>query len=145
MTDLLEALGREHSDVKKLFASYAESGDDATAHKICDALTLHAQVEEEVLYPEVRRLVDDGDDLANTAEAEHAAIRALIAHVYESPPPDLRPLVDELRRNVEHHVAIEESELFPMLRASGADVEALGQKFDAARGEASSRSSGQVG
>jgi hemerythrin superfamily protein len=143
--DLFEALSRDHRDVEHLFDRYAESADDAVAHEICDALTLHAEVEEQVLYPELRRIVDDGDDMANVAEAEHAAMKLLIARIYESPPPDLRPVIDELRRTVEHHVTEEERDLFPRLVDAGADSEALGQKLEAARGEAPSRSSGQVG
>jgi iron-sulfur cluster repair protein YtfE (RIC family) len=98
-----------------------------------------------VLYPEIRRLVDGGDDLANEAEAEHAAAKLLIARVYETPPADLHDLIDELRTAIEIHVASEENALFPKLRDAGVDAEALGRKLDAARGEATSRSSGQVG
>ena len=65
--------------------------------------------------------------------------------MYESPPTDLRPVIDEIRKGVEHHVMIEEGELFPQLREAGADTEALGRKLETVRGEASSRSSGQVG
>ena len=145
MTDLFDALSRDHRDVEHLFARYAETADDVVAHEICEALTLHAEVEEAVLYPELRRIVDDGDDMANVAEAEHGAMRLLIARVYESPPIDLSPLIDELRTDVEHHVTVEEVDLFPLLREAGANAEALGQKVDMVRGEASSRSSGQVG
>jgi hemerythrin superfamily protein len=143
--DLFEALSRDHRDVAHLFDRYDQSADDAVAHEICDALTLHAEVEEQVLYPELRRIVDGGDDMANVAEAEHAAMKLLIAHIYESPPPDLRPVIGELRRTVEHHVTEEERDLFPRLVDAGADSEALGAKLEAVRGEAASRSSGQVG
>jgi len=125
--------------------TFASDGDDATARQICDALTLHAEVEEQVLYPEVRRIVDDGDDLVNDAENEHGAARALIARVYEAPPPDLEPLMNEMRAMVEEHVHSEESSLFSKLREAGADLDALGHRADAVRGEATSRSSGQVG
>jgi hemerythrin superfamily protein len=145
MTDLFESLMRDHREVEKLFAAYRENGEDATAHAICDALAVHAQAEEEVLYPEVRRLVDDGDDLANQAEAEHAAAQLLIARVYEAPPIDLHELIAELQSAVELHVASEENALFPKLREAGADAEALGQKLTTARAEATSRSSNQVG
>src|SRR4051812_13454452 len=104
MVDVFESLSRDHRSVEALFGAYEENGEDATAHRICEELTIHAEAEEEVLYPEVRRLVDGGDDRANTAEAEHAAVRALIARVYESPPSDLRPLMDAIRTAVEGHV-----------------------------------------
>ena len=54
-------------------------------------------------------------------------------------------MIDELRTGVEGHVAAEEGDLFPRLRESGADAEALGAKLEMVRGEASSRSAGQVG
>jgi hemerythrin superfamily protein len=145
MPDLFELLSTDHRTVERLFATFDADHDDATAHEICDALTLHSEIEEQVLYPEVRRIVDDGDDLANTAEAEHGAVRALIARVYETPPADLTPLVNELRTLVEHHVESEETDVFPRLRESGADAEELGRKAESVRGEAGSRSSGQVG
>jgi len=145
MTDLFESLSGDHRDVERLFTSFEKDHDDATAREICDALTLHTHVEEQVLYPELRRIVDDGDDLANVAEDEHGAVRALIAHVHETPPPDLGPAIDEMRQLVERHVESEENDLFPRLRDSGADAEALGRRADAVRGEAASRSSGQVG
>jgi hemerythrin superfamily protein len=145
MTDLFESLSSEHRAVEDLFAAFEKDHDDATAREICDALTLHTEVEEQVLYPELRRIVDDGDDLANLAEDEHGAVRALIARVYEAPPIDLAPLIDEMRQLVERHVQSEETGLFPRLREAGADPEALGARAEAARGEATSRSSGQVG
>jgi hemerythrin superfamily protein len=142
MTDIFESLTRDHRDVEKLFTRFAESDDDSIAHEICDALTLHAEVEEQVLYPELRRIVDGGDDLADIAEAEHGAARLVIARVYEAPPADLGPLMHELRAGIEHHVTSEENELFPQLQESGADAQALGQKADAVRAAASSRGSG---
>jgi hemerythrin superfamily protein len=145
MTDVFEALSQDHRDAAGLFDRYEETGDDADARQICDALTLHAEVEEQVLYPELRRIVDDGDDLANEAEAEHATIRLIIARILESPPPDLRPVIDELRKGVEHHVTEEERTIFPLLLDAGVDADALGRKLEAVRGEAPSRSSGTVG
>ena len=145
MTDLFDALSRDHRDVEHLFARYAETHDDADAREICDALTLHAEVEEQVLYPELRRIVDDGDDMANVAEAEHAAIRLLIARVLRVPADRLDAADRRARTGVEGHVAAEEGDLFPRLRESGADAEALGRKLEMVRGEASSRSAGQVG
>jgi len=119
MTELLESLSTDHREVERLFTTFASDGDDATARQICDALTLHAEVEEQVLYPEVRRIVDDGDDLVNDAENEHGAARALIARVDEAPPPDLEPLMNEMRAMVEEHVHSEESSLFSKLREAG--------------------------
>jgi iron-sulfur cluster repair protein YtfE (RIC family) len=145
VTDIFELLTHDHREVEQLFERFETSGDDVVAHEICDALTLHSEIEEQVLYPEIRRLVDDGDDMANIAEAEHGSVRLLIARVWEAPPIDLHSLIGELRAQVERHVASEENDLFRELRGAGADAEALGRKAEAARAEAPSRSSGQVG
>ena len=145
MTDIFDQLVGDHRDIERRFEQYRSNPDDAVARDICDALTVHSEVEERVLYPELRRIVDGGDDLANDAEAEHGVVRLLIARLQATPPVDLRSLIDELRTNVERHVTGEESDLFPKLREAGADAEALGAKAAAVRGESSSRSSGQVG
>jgi len=119
--------------------------EEPDVREACEALTRHAEVEEQVLYPELRRIVDGGDDLADRAEAEHAAVRTLIARFYDSPPPDLAPLAGEIRTLVQQHVSFEEQEIFPELRSAPIDATAVEQKLRAADGEAPSRSSGSVG
>ena len=145
MADIFESLSEDHREIDDLLTRARADGDDIVVRQLCDALTLHAEIEEAVLYPEIRRIVDDGDDMTNDAEAEHAAIRTLVAQIYEVAPPDLTHLLAALHGNVVDHVKIEESELFPALRESGTDVEELGRRLEAARGEAASRSSGEVG
>jgi hemerythrin superfamily protein len=145
MPDAYDLLAADHREVEELLRRYEESGDDAIAREIADMLTLHAEIEEQVLYPEVRRLVDGGDDLANEAESEHALVRSLIARMIDSPPDDLQSLVREIGDDVAVHVRREEETIFPMMRECGVDAADLGNRLEAARGEAPSRSSGQVG
>jgi hemerythrin superfamily protein len=145
MADIFESLTADHRDVDDMLARALDDADPVLVREICDALTLHAEIEESVLYPEVRRIVDGGDDIVNDAEAEHAAIRTLVAHIHEAPSIDLSRELAALRNNVGDHVKVEENEIFPALRDCGADADALGRKLDAARGEAASRSSGEVG
>ena len=145
MTDIFESLTSEHHEVERLFDAYRENAQDSIAHDICDALTVHAAVEEQVFYPAVRKWVDDGDDLANRAEDEHGTVRALIARVYEAPPIDVGSLLHELHQEVRRHVQWEEAELFPQLQDTNADFAALGTQLDPARAAASSRRSGRSG
>ena len=56
-----EVLTAQHREVEALFARYAGEPDDATARRICELLTRHTELEERALYPELRRLVDNGD------------------------------------------------------------------------------------
>ena len=145
MADGFAMLEHDHREVGELFDDYEQRGDPDLARQICFELTVHGEIEEQVLYPELRRLVDGGDDLANEAENEHALVKSLVARLFDSPPDDLRPLVLEIGRDVAAHVRWEETDLFAAMRESGVDAEALGTRLEAARGEAPSRSSGQVG
>ena len=136
MIDGFELLEREHREVEQRFDRYAAAPDDAIAHEICERLTLHSDIEERALYPALRRYVDGGDDLADRAEQEHAAVKLLIARVYGAPPDDLQPLMQEIRENVERHVQEEEQELFPEMRDSRVDPNELGDRLEAAKRDA---------
>jgi iron-sulfur cluster repair protein YtfE (RIC family) len=139
VSDGFEVLRAEHREAAQLFDLYQTSPDDHLARTIFTELTLHTQAEERALYPELRRLVDGGDDLADEAEAEHGAVKALIARAYDSPPPDLAPLVQSLRTDVEAHVQREESELFPAMRESGVDAALLAERLESAKRELEAR------
>jgi hemerythrin superfamily protein len=133
MTDGLDLLTNDHREVEALFERYRTTRDEPLAREIFDRLTTHAQMEAQALYPDVRRIVDGGDDLVDRAEAEHAAVTALVARALTTPPADLAGLVDRLQHEVAEHVAFEERELFPALRDSGVDADKLGDALERAR------------
>ena len=145
MADGFEFLSREHRSVETMFEQYRGEPDDALAHRIAEALTLHAEAEEAALYPQLRKYVDGGDDLAAESEDEHATLKSQIARLYEAPPTDLAPLMRQIEQNVVDHVRREEQEIFPAMRESGVDADGLGRALERAQGEAPSRSSGNVG
>src|SRR5215204_2768099 len=78
----LELLIQDHSQVEGFFAEYEqlESTDEKEplALKICMALEVHAQVEEEIFYPAVRQAINKAE-LIDEALVEHAAAKQLIA------------------------------------------------------------------
>jgi hemerythrin superfamily protein len=145
MPDGFERLEQDHREVERLFEQYHQSSDDAVAREICSELSVHSEVEEQVLYPALRENVPDGAAMADRAGDEHALVAAHIARVYEAPPPDLAGIMQDIERDVKAHVEYEERELFPAMRSAGVDPEELYRWVEAARGEAPSRSSGQVG
>ena len=138
MADGFEMLAEDHRAVERLFETYVHDNEDSVAREICEELTLHTRVEEAVLYPALRTYVDGGDDLADIAEQEHAAVKSLIARIYESPPDDLLGVVSELRHEVEQHIAREETELFPEMREAGVDAGLLGAEIAGTRRAVSS-------
>jgi hemerythrin-like domain-containing protein len=111
--------------VKALFKQFEAlaSKDDADEEKaalvarICDEITIHAQVEEEIFYPAVREAIDD-DDLMDEADVEHASAKALIAELEAGSPGDdhFNAKVKVLSEYINHHVKEEEGEMFPKAR-----------------------------
>ena len=154
-TNAIELLKRDHDDVDTLFSQYEDSketnDDDAKemlVTQICDALTVHAQVEEEIFYPAARRALDgdEGKDLLDEAAVEHQTLKDLIARLEAAPTDD--PLYDAgvkvLSEYVKHHVREEESELFPQVKRSDLDLDAMGVALRARKSELTARGIGRA-
>jgi hypothetical protein len=80
----------------------------------CLALEIHAQLEEEIFYPALRRVMADNEVL-DKSEPEHDEMKRLIATLRDQSAED--PTFDSnffaLMRIVIHHVADEETVLLP--------------------------------
>lgn len=136
--DACELLDADHLAVKHLFVEYARlamSAPDASATqrqaiamRICDELTVHAQIEEEIFYPALRQAVPAAADVVDEGIEEHDEAKQLVAQIRSAAPgEDMDQLVSKLARAVEHHVKEERDELFPKARAAaGLDLAALG-------------------
>jgi hemerythrin-like domain-containing protein len=135
----LDLLKRDHNEVDTMFKQYEEISDGAgdmekqdLVARICDALTVHATIEETIFYPAARRALDAEDaDLLNEAAVEHQSLKDIIARLEAAPTDD--PLYDAgvkvLSEYVKHHVREEENELFPKLRSTNMDLDAVGQQL----------------
>src|SRR5205807_3449632 len=72
-----DVLEEDHREVEEWFDEYDELKDSdegrkgELAEKICLALKVHAQIEEEIFYPRAREATKD-DDLLDEAIVEHA-------------------------------------------------------------------------
>jgi hemerythrin superfamily protein len=135
--DAIDMLIDDHRRVDEMFAEYEASKDDADdadreqrVVAICVELTVHAAVEEEIFYPAAREaLPGDGDaELLDEAEVEHAMVKELVDQLSAMSPAvalfDAK--VKVLSEYVKHHVQEEEERLFPALRDTELDLEALG-------------------
>ncbi|VWX54053.1 hemerythrin domain-containing protein [Novosphingobium sp. 9U] len=129
--DAIKLLKDDHREVQKWFKDYDKLEDDTAkqelADRICLALTIHTQIEEEIYYPAAREAIDD-DDLLDEAEVEHASAKQLIAEIQSMKAGDrlFDAKVTVLGEYVNHHVEEEESEMFPESRDSDLDLKALG-------------------
>ena len=136
--DAIELLTADHQAVKKLFDQFkkckkADGSDDekaAIVEEICTALTVHAQVEEEIFYPAMRDATQE-DDLLDEAEVEHSTAKDLIADLETMQSGDdfYDAKVIVLSEYIEHHVKEEEGQMFPKAKKAKLDTEALGQEM----------------
>jgi len=143
--DAIELLMTDHREVKALFKEYdklvkadADAGEkQVVAAQICVMLTAHATAEEELFYPRAREVLGDDEDLVDEADVEHTSAKELIAQIEAGSPDD--PLYDAkvkvLGEYIDHHVKEEEGEMFPKVRKSDLDLDALGEEIAARKAE----------
>ncbi|MCU7373431.1 hemerythrin domain-containing protein [Paucibacter sp. O1-1] len=138
--DATALLRADHKRVSELFASYEKSRSVATKKQlvaqICTELSVHAQVEEEIFYPAVKKALKD-KVLVPEATVEHASLKALIAQV-EGIEPDgemFDAKIKVLSEFVKHHVKEEQGEMFPKAKSTDLDMEALGAELAARKTE----------
>ncbi len=134
--DALQLLMAEHREVKEMFQQYRKLADAGRrgdermllASQICVALSVHTQMEEEILYPAARTVLTSNEDLVDEAYVEHAGAKSLIAQLktMTSDQPLFDAKVKVLGEYIDHHVKEEETEFFPKLRKTSLDLEAMG-------------------
>jgi iron-sulfur cluster repair protein YtfE (RIC family) len=100
------------------------------ALKICLALTVHMQIEEEIFYPAAREAIENAE-LIDEATVEHASAKQLIAEIEEMDAGDelYDAKVKVLGEQMRHHVEEEEDGLFPEIENSELDLEVLVKKM----------------
>ena len=136
-TALLRA---DHKQVSDLFSEFektrATSKKKKLVDQICTALTVHAQVEEEIFYPAFKRALRD-KELVPEATIEHATLKALIGQI-EGVEPDgemYDARVKVLSEYVKHHVKEEQNEMFPKAKSAKLDLVELGERIAARKTE----------
>lgn len=143
--DAIALLTADHKAVKALFKTFEKMCKDEASdleksfvvRQICDELTVHAQVEEEIFYPAARAADDEMADLLDEAEVEHATAKNLIAQLEEMKAGDdlYDARVTVLGEYVDHHVHEEEGEMFRKARKADLDLVALGAEMAARKDE----------
>jgi hemerythrin superfamily protein len=123
-TDAIVLLKEDHKEVRRLFREFESAGENATAtkdrlaKKILEELTVHTYIENEVMYPEVRKLLPDVEDDVLESYEEHHVADVLCMELAAMSPDDERfeAKMSVLMENVKHHMEEEEEEWFPKVR-----------------------------
>jgi hemerythrin-like domain-containing protein len=142
-TDAIVLLKEDHKEVRKLFREF-ESADSAQRKgelvgQIIALLKEHTRIENEIMYPEVRKeLPDLEDDILESYEEHHVA-DVLIAELSGMQPDEERfdAKTTVLIESVKHHIEEEEDEWFPQVRGGMGRkrLQELGEQLLAAKGK----------
>ena len=141
-SDAIALLKADHRKVEDLFAKFkAAKGAEKKQRlvtEICTELTVHAIIEEEILYPACKGAVEE--DMVEEAYVEHDGAKVLIAELEAGSPSEefYDAKVTVLSEQIKHHVAEEEKRsegLFAQARAAGLDLDDLGARMKARKEE----------
>lgn len=145
----LTLLKQDHNNVDALFVQFEEAGPKAaatkrrTVDKIIEQLSIHAAIEEQILYPAIRERVTDAEADVLEALEEHHLVKAALSELEKLAPGHERfdAKVTVVIENVRHHVQEEEDELFPKVREAftNQELEDLGEALEAAKAAAPTR------
>ena len=135
--DAIKLLMTDHDEVEALFKQFQKAKDGGAGkadivEQICKALTVHAEIEEEIFYPAARdALAEKDEDMLDEAEVEHASIKNLVEQIQDADPDDelFDAKVKVLCEYVTHHVKEEENEMFPRVKKTDLDLDELGAEL----------------
>ncbi|MGK6319506.1 hemerythrin domain-containing protein [Sphingomonas sp. DT-204] len=118
-----QALAAEHKAVLKLFDAIEATESRNTSKRsillaqLKHSLAKHALEEENVIYPALREAGET--DAADELNKEHGYIKQYLYELENMPndSPDYLTTVRRFRAEIEEHIAEEENQLFPSLKA----------------------------
>src|SRR3954451_10263399 len=138
--DAVDLIISDHRMVATLFeqlktATTAQQRQELGEQIICD-LSIHAAVEEQLLYPRARKLLND-DGLVDHAIDEHSELKQVLDRLDGKGPDDdgFMSGFTEAERLVQEHVSEEETQLLPRLRAAASadELQKLGKAMVTAK------------
>ncbi|MFI7500999.1 hemerythrin domain-containing protein [Streptomyces sp. NPDC049687] len=146
--NVIDELVTDHREVEELFGKMealpsGHKNRKTYADQVTMELVRHSVAEEAYLYPAVREHIPGGDALADKELRDHAEAEQIMKDLEgcSADDADFDRLVGKLMREIREHVADEEQNLFPRLRAAcPADaLDSLGDKVRMAKKTAPTR------
>jgi hemerythrin superfamily protein len=120
--DAIAVLKKDHAEVERLFVRFERSRSAPErrrlAERIVRELSIHAAVEEQLVYPRLRGRLDGSDGEVLLALEEHHFTKVALWEIDALPQESerLEPKVRVLAENVRRHVQEEERQLLPALK-----------------------------
>jgi hemerythrin superfamily protein len=139
--DALDLLMHDHKTVKKLFKQAKHAKDTEKQKRIFaqikTQLSIHAYIEETVLYPEIEQFADLKEIVEESLETGEEIKTLLNEMAGLAGTNQYDSSLQELIENVETHNEAEETELFAKIRElwDEATLEQLGDRLESAKDE----------
>jgi hemerythrin superfamily protein len=145
--DAVGVIKKDHRTVEQLFRRFERSRSDGERKRLADRmvreLSIHAAIEEQLVYPALRRLANgQAPDVLHALE-EHHFTKVALAEIERLAAGDERfePKVRVLIENVRRHVEEEERDLLPVMKRtfSAEELQSLGDALLRAKTSAPTR------
>jgi hemerythrin superfamily protein len=116
--DVVDLLLAQHQEIRRLFAETEGTGGQARAEsfdRLRRLLAVHETAEEQVLHPEARRTLDDGDQVVDARLDEENQAKRMLEDLERVGPdaPNFLILLEQLKQAVLEHAEHEERDEFP--------------------------------
>jgi len=138
MANAIELITSDHRTVEQLYQRYhglngQPQQQQALIQAICHELTIHTQLEEEIFYRAVERILGkEGARPVQEARKEHNDMKQAMSQLHASgfTGPECDHVFQEMMKGVQHHVQEEETELLPQAQQRlGTESERLGTQM----------------
>jgi hemerythrin superfamily protein len=123
--NVIDELVTDHREVEEMFGriealAYGDKERKVVADQATMELVRHSVAEEMYLYPAVREHVAGGDAIADREIDDHSKAEQIMKDLEgcDAADPDFDRLMGMLMTEVRSHIADEEQNLFPRLRAA---------------------------
>lgn len=135
--DVFKLLKQDHKEVRTLFKKLESSRPSKAREKglqqLHEALTLHIEAEEQIVYPRLREEKKFRRTIGEAYEEHHVAT-LMLQELTQTPMKDERwgAKLTVLKEMLEHHLQEEEKELFPQANRALAKGEPkeMGQRVE---------------
>ena len=135
--NITEIISMDHRKVDTLFMEIEKTDDPQKLQEffgqLYKDLSIHAEAEEQIVYPAVRSYYSDTQELYD----EQAAMKQMLAQIKALNPSssDFKAQIQQLKKAVQDHVKEEENDMFPQIRRnlSEAQMEQMATQFKEAK------------
>jgi hemerythrin superfamily protein len=135
--NITEIISMDHRKVDTIFMEIEKTDDPQKLQEffgqLYKDLSVHAEAEEQIVYPAVRSYYSDTQELYD----EQAAMKQMLAQIKALNPSssDFKAQIQQLKKAVQDHVKEEENDMFPQIRRnlSEAQMEQMATQFKEAK------------